>query len=73
MWVVRAATSPAITPMIVAADNVATAAPGTVLTGTTGADGNFTVSVTSNGRIYFENRLGTSQTINLTLMTGSFS
>lgn len=73
MWVVRAATSPAITPMIVAADNVATAPPGTVLTGTTGVDGNFTVSVTSNGRIYFENRLGTSQTINLTLMTGSFS
>lgn len=74
MWVVRAAaTSPAITPMIAAAGNVATAPPGTVLTGETGADGYFTVSVTPNGRIYFENRLGTPQTINLTLMTGSFS
>jgi len=69
MYVARAASTPVITPMIAAAANMA--ATTGVLTGITGTNGNFTISVASDGKIYFENRLGSAQNINITLMSAS--
>jgi hypothetical protein len=55
---VRAASSPTITLMYGA--NLTIAAAGTVLTGTTGTDGQVTISSDSSGNVYVENRRGTT-------------
>lgn len=41
-----------------------------ILTGTTGTDGKFTVSLNANGSLYLENRTGTSAIISLTILGG---
>lgn len=64
--VVRAASSPTITT-INASANFATAT--TILSGTTGTDGKFTLGVT-DGVLYLENRLGSSQRVSAVLLTG---
>ncbi len=38
---------------------------GTILTGTTGTDGNTTISAHSNGNLYIENRTGTNYTVSV--------
>jgi hypothetical protein len=54
-WVARAASSPSLTAMLTASGvDVTTGA----LTGTTGVDGNITVSTEAGGLYYFENRSG---------------
>lgn len=68
-YVIRAATTPAITAMLTASANV-NATTG-VLTGTTGADAKATISVDANGMIYVENRLGSAQNAHLTLLAGA--
>lgn len=66
-WVIRAATTPAITQMLAPSANVnATTGP---LTGTTGTAGKLTVSVDAN-TVYVENRLGSSQRVNIVLLSG---
>jgi hypothetical protein len=69
MYVVRAASNPAITQMITPSSNI-NATTG-VLAGTTGTSGKFTVSVASDKKIYLENRLGSAQNVNITLMSAS--
>jgi hypothetical protein len=66
-WVIRAASTPVITAMITPSTNV-NATTG-VLNGTTGTDTKLTVSV-DNGFIYVENRLGTSQRVNVVVLAG---
>lgn len=64
------ATRPANTPNVasmLASANVNTST--VALTGTTGTDGKFTVGVT-NGILYFENRLGSSQRVSVSLLYG---
>lgn len=39
-----------------------------VLTGTTGVDGAFTVSMATDGKVYLENRLGASRTVTVDIM-----
>lgn len=39
-----------------------------ILTGTTGVDGNLTISAANNGSFYIENRTGSAKPINITLM-----
>jgi hypothetical protein len=41
-----------------------------VLTGTTGTDGKFIVSMNANGNIYLENRTGTTAIVSLTILGG---
>jgi hypothetical protein len=65
-YVVRAAPTPAGNTINTSA-NMATAT--TALTGTTGTVGKFTTGIT-DGKLYFENRLGSTQTVSVTLMTG---
>lgn len=67
IYMVRAASSPTSAAYGTPTANMATAT--TVLTGTTGTDGNFTVGVT-DGVIYLENRLGSSQRVSASLLTG---
>jgi hypothetical protein len=69
MFVVRAASTPAITQMITPSSNI-NAITG-ALAGTTGTSGKFTVSAASDGKIYLENRLGSAQNVNITLMSAS--
>lgn len=66
MYVVRAAVTPAVTAISNSA-NMETAL--TSLAGTTGTDAKFTTGVT-NGVLYLENRLGASQTVNVSLLSG---
>lgn len=61
-FVFRAAPSPAVTPMFASSANVNTAL--SVLTGTTGASGKFTLGVQPS-TLYLENRLGTTQDVTL--------
>jgi hypothetical protein len=63
----RTDTSPTISALTTMGANV-TLTTVTVLTGTTGTDGNFTVSAT-NGNLYFENRSGGSLTITIQRLT----
>ena len=50
---------------------VNTAATTGVLTGTTGSDGNFTISAASDGKVYLENRRGSSVTVTITIPVAS--
>lgn len=68
MYLVRAAATPAVTAMTTVSANL-NATTG-ALTGTTGVDGKVTVSA-DVGMIYIENRLGSSQAIHFTLLTGN--
>lgn len=63
---IRAAATPSVVAMSISA-NVATAI--TALTGTTGTDGRLTIGVT-NGILYIENRLGSTQRVSVSLLTG---
>jgi hypothetical protein len=66
IFVTRPANSPAVTNISVSANmNSGTS----VLTGTTGVDGKFTLGVT-NGVLYFENRLGSSQRVSVSILYG---
>lgn len=65
--VARAVSTAQITPMQKSANiDLSTS----TLNGTTGVDGKFTVSSTP-GRLYFENRLGSSQRVSVSLMYGA--
>lgn len=65
IFTIRAASTPTVSAnRITDANTVATAA---VLTGTTGTDGNLTLGVQS-GILYIENRLGSSQSVGVTVM-----
>ena len=64
--VIRAAPGPAVTRISGTASFAEVATP---LTGTTGADGKVTIGITE-GALYIENRLGSSQRFNIVLMTG---
>ena len=66
-YAVRAAGSPGITAIATGGSIAATTGP---LTGTTGTPGNLTVSVDDDGLFYVENRLGSSQRIQVNIMTG---
>lgn len=66
LYVARAASTPAVTA-INASAAMATAL--TALTGTTGADLKFTVGIT-DGVLYFENRLGSTQRVSVSLLSG---
>lgn len=68
MYLVRAASTPAVTAMTTVSANM-NATTG-VLTGTTGTDGKVTVSA-ADKFIYVENRLGSSQAVHFTLLTGN--
>ena len=50
-------------------DNTQSGASTVALTGTTGSDGNFTVSAVADGKIYIENRKGSAITITVTIDT----
>lgn len=67
-YIVRAATSPVVTVIQQTANM---AAVNTALTGTTGTDGKFTIGIIDK-TIYLENRLGSSQRVAVSLMTGDF-
>lgn len=67
VYVIRAASTPAVSAFGSPTSNMNTAT--TALTGTTGTDGKFTTGVT-DGVLYFENRLGSTQRVNVILMTG---
>lgn len=67
MYTIRAASSPSVVSYGSPSTNMATAI--TSLSGTTGTDGKFTVGIT-DGVIYLENRLGASQRVSATLLTG---
>lgn len=64
---IRAASGPTVSSINASATCAVTTG---ALTGTTGTDGNFTLSVT-DGNIYLENRQGGSRTVSFTLLTGS--
>ncbi|MEY9830244.1 hypothetical protein ABIA25_002059 [Sinorhizobium fredii] len=65
IFTIRAASTPTVSAnRVTDANTVATAA---VLTGTTGTDGNLTLGVQS-GVLYIENRLGSSQSVSVTVM-----
>jgi hypothetical protein len=67
MFVVRAASSPAVTAMITSSASVNSTTG--VLAGTTGTDTKLTLSAVDKV-IYIENRLGSSQAVHFTLLTG---
>lgn len=67
IYVVRSASSNPTLTAITASSNMETVAAS--LSGTTGADGKFTVGV-QNGKVYLENRLGSGQRVSCTLLTG---
>ena len=67
LFSVRAASTPAVVNISVSANVAST---NVSLSGTTGTDGRLTVGVTS-GALYFENRLGSSQNINIIIMAGA--
>ena len=70
MFMVRAASSPSVTPMITSSANVNTTTG--ALTGTTGVAGKFTVSADATGKIYLENRLGSpANNVQIVPMTGT--
>jgi hypothetical protein len=67
-WLVRAAATPAVVEMFTPhTDVTATAA---ALTGTTGTDGKVTLGVQA-GVLYVENRLGSTQTVCVSVLAGS--
>lgn len=68
IYTFRAASSPNATAYGTPTANMATVL--TSLNGTTGTDGRFTTGVT-NGVLYFENRLGSTQRVNVTLMAAN--
>lgn len=67
LFAIRAAGTPAMQPITVSANvNSTTGA----LTGTTGTDAKATVSVSSDGKVYVENRLGSAQNVSVTVLAG---
>ena len=58
-----------LTPVAALADANLDTLTNTVLTGTTGTDGKFTISVHSTG-IYFENRTGSARTVDVCIIGG---
>lgn len=66
LYVMRAASGPLVTALFATPNMAATNTP---LAGTTGADGKLTVGITA-GKIYIENRLGSTQRVSVTPMSG---
>lgn len=65
----RASASPSAAVIALShTDNVALST--SVLTGTTGLDGNLTISFANNGNAYFENRTGSARSFILTILGG---
>ncbi len=67
MFVVHAATSPAISPMLTAGADLETAVA--ELTGTTGTDAKVTLGVQA-GVLYLENQQGSTQNLHRALLAG---
>jgi hypothetical protein len=55
---------------IVSADSAVEVTTG-ALAGTTGSDGKFTVSTHTDGKIYFENRIGAARTVSYLILVGA--
>lgn len=66
LYSIRAASTPSVTSVSASANMATALVP---LNGTTGTIGQFTTGVT-DGVLYFENRLGTSQRVSVALLTG---
>lgn len=66
---IRAAATPNVANINISANMAST---NTVLTGTTGVDGRFTIGIT-DGVIYLENRLGSAQRVSANILTGVIS
>lgn len=69
-WRVRAGTTPAVTELFKASGASVISTTG-ALTGTTGTDGNFTISAHTDGLLYFENRSGSSKVIRVLVFEGT--
>jgi hypothetical protein len=67
IFAIRAAGTPAIQAITVSANVNSTTG---VLAGNTGTDAKATVSVSSAGVVYVENRLGSAQNVSVTALTG---
>ena len=67
--VYRAASTPSVGGQRIDGGGVSNVALTTgTLSGTTGVDGDFTISAHTNGRLYFENRLGVSRRISVSFL-----
>lgn len=60
-FAIRSAASPSIRPMGATSGGTTIASVNTALTGTTGTDGNITIGCDATGKVYIENRSGTSR------------
>jgi hypothetical protein len=67
MWWARATSSPALHEFSKVPDANTVTTTG-ILTGTTGTDGNFTISAHTDNTIYLENRSGASRTVRVLVM-----
>jgi hypothetical protein len=69
IYMFRNTTSPIVVNFLsISHANLAIAAAGTVLTGTTGTDGKFTLSSDASGNLYLENRTGGTRPVSLVPM-----
>lgn len=67
LWA-RVDSTPATTSLAMANNTTTTLTTG-ALTGTTGTDGNWTISANSDGKVYIENRSGSSRAITVTFLS----